>query len=61
MHCEGKPAFDRRGDAEFVAKRTRGRGYGHSMAAYRCPDCSKFHIGHKAIRSKKFRFKYRRK
>ncbi len=62
MKCEGKGVFDSRADAEKAAKRTRDCGYGRSMHAYRCGDCSKFHVGHARTRAKqkKFRFKMRR-
>lgn len=63
LKCEGKQSFDNRGDADFVAARTRSRGYGQTMKAYRCPECSKFHVGHQVSQKKpgKFRFKMRRR
>lgn len=63
MKCEGKAVFDSRGAAEKVAKRTRERGYGSNMHAFRCPECTLFHIGHARTRAKqkKFQFKMRRR
>ena len=57
MKCEGKQRFHRWRDAELAAKRTRWRGYGRTMGAYRCPECHGFHIGHSRNLNKKFRIK----
>lgn len=58
--CEGKQAFPTRREAELVATRTSGRGYG-PMHAYNCRECFSFHIGHKRNLNKKLKTKDRRR
>lgn len=60
MNCEGKQGFTNFHDAQTVADRMTSRHYGRMMV-YRCSECGNVHVGFKANRHKKFKFKNRRK
>lgn len=59
--CEGKQTFTDYDDANRAAARTRARGYGKTMRAYRCRCCDSWHIGHARGSSKYVHPKSRRK
>ena len=62
-HCErtGKVIFEDRRSAERALNNRKGKANGYGVAAYRCPYCGKFHIGHSRGTGRKRRSAERKK
>lgn len=45
--CEGKMRWETKAAAKLAKQRGRGFQWRDSLAAYRCPHCNGFHLGHK--------------